>query len=165
VQFTTIEVTEEEVQNPPPSQDDLDRQNISTENVEGEDGLVAPTEMVYTPVDTKPEPAKVFDFAEERPGYPGGEAAMYDELRSYIVYPEMEKQNQIEGTVYVNFVVEADGSISNIAVSRGVDEGPGFNKAAMGAVSKLKQKFTPAKMNGNPVRLRMTIPVKFSLRQ
>jgi protein TonB len=77
----------------------------------------------------------------------------------------MEKQNQIEGTVYVNFVVEADGSISNIAVSRGVDEGPGFNKAAMGAVSKLKQKFTPAKMNGNPVRLRMTIPVKFSLRQ
>jgi protein TonB len=158
-------VTEEEVQNPPPSQDDLDRQNISTENVEGEDGLMAPTEMVYTPVDTKPEPAKVFDFAEERPGYPGGEGAMYDELRSYIVYPEMEKQNQIEGTVYVNFVVEADGSISNIAVSRGVDEGPGFNKAAMGAVSKLKQKFTPAKMNGNPVRLRMTIPVKFSLRQ
>jgi len=76
----------------------------------------------------------------------------------------MEKNNQIEGKVYVNFVVEADGSVSNITVLRGVEEGPGFNKAAITAVSKLKKKFVPAKMNGNAVRLRMTIPMRFSLK-
>jgi protein TonB len=76
----------------------------------------------------------------------------------------MEKNNQIEGTVYVNFVVEADGSVSNVTVLRGVEEGPGFNKAAITAVNKLKKKFVPAKMNGNSVRLRMTIPMRFSLK-
>jgi protein TonB len=64
----------------------------------------------------------------------------------------------------VNFVVEADGSVSNVTVLRGVEEGPGFNKAAITAVSKLKKKFVPAKMNGNSVRLRMTIPMRFSLK-
>ncbi|MEN9334459.1 MAG: hypothetical protein RLY35_1639, partial [Bacteroidota bacterium] len=164
IQFTTIDVTTEEVENPPPADTDLDRKNISTETTEGEDGLIIPTENTYTPVDLKTPPAKVFDFAEEKATYPGGEESMYAELLSNIVYPEMEKNNQIEGTVYVNFVVEADGSVSNITVLRGVEEGPGFNKAAITAVSKLKKKFVPAKMNGNAVRLRMTIPMRFSLK-
>jgi protein TonB len=151
------------VDNPPPSQDNLDRQNISTETTEGEEGLVVPHEDTYTVVDVKKDPPKVFDFVQEEAGYPGGQEAMYAELRNYIVYPEMEKTNQIEGTVYVSFIVEADGAVSNVEVLRGVEEGPGFDKIAVGAVQKLKKKFTPAKMNGNSVRYRMRIPIKFTL--
>ncbi len=136
---------------------------VQNETTEGEDGLIIPTENTYA-LDLNTAPAKVFDFAEEKATYPGGEEAMYAELLSNVVYPEMEKTNQIEGTVYVNFVVEADGSVSNVTVLRGVEEGPGFNKAAIIAVTKLKKKFVPAKMNGNQVRLRMTIPVRFSLK-
>jgi protein TonB len=164
VQFTTIDVTEEEVLNPPPADTQLDRKNIDTETVEGEDDLVKPTEIVYTPVDTKPQNTQIFNFASEQPTYPGGESEMYKEIQSYIVYPEFEKQNGIEGTVYVNFVVEVDGSLSSVQITRGVDEGPNFSKTAQKAVSNLKLKFAPAKMNGNPVRLRMTIPIKFTLR-
>jgi TonB family protein len=112
---------------------------------------------------TSENPDKVFDYTEQKAEYPGGQEAMYNELRSYIVYPEMEKQNQIEGTVYVSFIVEATGYVTNIQILRGVDEGPGFNKAAIAAVSKLKYPFYPAKTNNVPVRLKMTIPVKFSL--
>jgi protein TonB len=151
------------VENPPPSQDNLDRQNISTETTEGEDGLIVPHEDTYTVVDVKKDPPKVFDFVQEVATYPGGEEGMYAELRNYISYPEMEKQNQIEGTVFVSFIVEADGAISNVEVLRGVEEGPGFDKVAVGAVQKLKKKFAPAKMNGNSVRYRMRIPIKFTL--
>lgn len=164
VQFTTIEVTDEEVLNPPPADTELDRKNIDTETVEGEDDLLKPTEIVYTPVDVKQNNTEIFNFASEQARYPGGESEMYKEIQSYIVYPEFEKQNGIEGTVYVNFVVEVDGSVTNVLVTRGVEEGPNFSKMAQKAVSNLKLKFEPAKMNGNSVRLRMTIPIKFSLR-
>ena len=137
---------------------------VQNETNEGEDGLIIPMESTSKSVNLNFAPAKVFDFAEEKATYPGGEEAMYAELMSYIVYPEMEMNNQIEGTVYVNFVVEEDGSVSYITILRGVEEGPGFNKAAIAAVNKLKKKFVPAQMNGNPVRLRMTIPLRFSLK-
>jgi TonB family protein len=109
------------------------------------------------------EKPKVFDFVQEEAHYPGGQEAMYAELRDYIVYPELEKTNGIEGTVYVSFIVEVDGTVSNVEVMRGVEEGPGFNKIAVGAVQKLKKAFIPATMNGNAVRYRMRIPVKFTL--
>ena len=106
---------------------------------------------------------KVHAFTEQQAEYPGGEEAMYNEIRSNIIYPEMEKQNQIEGTVYVSFIVETTGYVSNIQILREVKEGPGFNQAAIDAVSKLKHPFFPAKNNCVPVRLKMTIPIKFSL--
>jgi protein TonB len=88
---------------------------------------------------------------------------MYEDLAKNIVYPEKEKSFQIEGTLFVSFVVEKDGSVTEVQIIREVEEGKGFNTTAINAVKNLK-KFTPAKMNGNPVRLRMTIPIKFSLK-
>jgi protein TonB len=75
----------------------------------------------------------------------------------------MEKENEIQGTVYMGFVVEKDGSITNIEVLRSVAGGPGLTKAAEAAVKKLKKFETPAKNNGKPVRLKYTLPVKFKL--
>ena len=59
-------------------------------------------------------------------------------------------------------VVDKDGNVTNPEIVRGCDEGDNFEKVAINAVNKLG-KFSPAKMNGNPVSLKMTIPVKFSL--
>ena len=160
VQFTTIEVTEEEVLNPPPSDTELDRKNISTETVEGEEGFITPTDVV-TPVDLIVKKEVAITFAEEMPKYP--EDKMYEDLAKNIVYPEKEKSFQIEGTLFVSFVVEKDGSVTEVQIIREVEEGKGFNSTAINAVKNLK-KFSPAKMNGNPVRLRMTIPIKFSLK-
>lgn len=121
-------------------------------------------EMVWKVIsESKQEQPKVFDFVQEVATYPGGEEGMYNEMKGYIYYPELEKQNEIEGTVFVSFIVEPDGTISEIEILRGVPNGPGFDKVAIRAISKLSKRFNPAKMNGNPVRYRMRVPVKFTL--
>lgn len=102
-------------------------------------------------------------FAQEMPQYPGGELQMQKDIMENAPYPEMEKENNIKGKVYVQFVVEKDGSISNVRVQRGVEGGPNLSVVAENAVKQLKT-FVPAKQNGRPVRLMMTIPVNFTLK-
>jgi protein TonB len=162
IQFTTIEVTEEEVKDPPPSVEELKDQNISTETTEGEDGLLGPVEVAPT-VEEKPVVEAPVTFAEQMAQYPGGEQAMLQDIYNSIVYPELEKEQQIQGTVIVSFVVEKDGSVSNVEVAREVPGGKGLSREAVKAVKSLK-KFAPAKMNGNPVRLRMNLPIRFTLK-
>ncbi len=81
---------------------------------------------------------------------------MYDNIR----YPEMARQNGIEGTVYLKFVVEKDGSISNPQVIRNI--GGGCGAEALRVVGKMP-KWTPGKQRGRVVRVLFTLPVKFSL--
>jgi protein TonB len=88
---------------------------------------------------------------------------MQKDIMENAPYPEMEKENNIQGKVYVQFVVEKDGSVTGVRVQRGVQGGPNLSKVAENAVRKLK-KFAPAKQNGRPVRLVMTIPVNFTLK-
>ena len=102
-------------------------------------------------------------FAQEMPQYPGGELQMQKDIMENVPYPEMEKENNIQGKVYVQFVVEKDGSVSNVRVQRGVPGGPNLSMVAVNAVRKLKR-FTSAKNNGRPVRLLMTFPVNFTLK-
>lgn len=163
MKFTEIEVTEEEVKDPPPADTELENKNISTVTVEGEEGPIGPVEApqpVYIEPVKEEEPVR---FAAEMPVYPGGEAAMLNDIAKNIVYPEFEKENNIQGVVMVEFTVEKDGSISNVKVVREVQGGKNLGRAAENAVKKLKN-FTPAKQNGNPVRLTMTVPVRFTLK-
>jgi TonB family protein len=102
-------------------------------------------------------------FAAEMPQYPGGEAAMTLDIQSDINYPEMERENGIQGKVYVQFVVEKDGSVTNVKVVRGVPGGTNLSTEAEKAVKKLK-KFKAASQNGKEVRYSMTWPVDFRLR-
>lgn len=101
-------------------------------------------------------------FVQEMPAYPGGEKALYEFLYNNITYPEQEKSQYIEGTVFVNFVVEKDGTPSNFTVTRGVEGGKGFDREALAACKKLG-KFNPGKQNGVPQRVFLTIPIKFTL--
>jgi protein TonB len=127
------------------------------------DVVEEPMEDIATvPVEIREE-EEVVSFAEVMPEYPGGNDALMAEIASSLVYPEIEKMNEIQGTVYLGFVVELDGKISDIRVMRGVKGGPGLDKEAIRVVKGLKHSFSPAKMNGRPVRLQYYLPIRFSL--
>lgn len=158
VKFTTIDVTDEEVFDNLKSMDEMWRQKIGYDNSDDSSEFVV-TDITNV-VEVKKEVEKVFTFAEEMPKYDGD---LYGDLAKNIVYPLREKELSLECLVYVSFVVDSHGNVINPEIVRGCDESDNFGKVALSAVNKLG-KFSPAKMNGNSVSLRMTIPVKFSLR-
>lgn len=98
---------------------------------------------------------------EERPSFPGGEAAMYGWLKDHIRYPDRLVDQGEEDKVYVEFVVEQDGSISLVKAVKGKHE---LSKAEAARVVARFPKWSPGKMNGNPVRCRLTLPVSFRLK-
>ncbi len=108
----------------------------------------------------KPEPEKIFTAVEEAPKFPGGDAELYKWLSRNIRYPEMAAQNNIQGRVTVQFVVEKDGSVGEVKVVRGKD--PDLDKEAVRVVKALP-KFIPGKMNGQSVRVWYTLPIMFKL--
>jgi protein TonB len=140
-------------------------EQLQVMEVEGEYGYWGDVEAIEAPAyeEAVPREEEILSFASEMPAYPGGTDGMMKDLNANLVYPDMEKENGIQGTVYVGFVVEKDGSITNVEVKRGVSGGPGLTKAAEYAVKRLKKFETPAKNNSNPVRYQYTLPVKFVL--
>lgn len=113
----------------------------------------------------KPEPKKeednkVFDVVEQQPAFPGGQGALLSWLSQNIHYPAVAEENGIQGRVVVSFVVEKDGSISNVQVVRGVD--PSLDKEAARVVKSMP-KWTPGKQNGQAVRVKYNVPVTFKL--
>lgn len=99
-------------------------------------------------------------IVENNPEFPGGEVAFRKYLQENIQYPIMALENDIQGTVYVQFVVDAEGNVVNPEILRGVD--PLLDKEALRVVG-LSPKWKPAKMGGKPVRANLTVPVKFQL--
>lgn len=112
------------------------------------------------PVEEEPEEPQVFFIVEEMPEFPGGELALRKYLGENIRYPEMAKENDIQGTVYVRFVVDTDGSVKNVEIMRGVD--PLLDKEAIRVVSTLP-KFKPGKQRGKAVKVSHQVPIKFQL--
>jgi protein TonB len=107
-------------------------------------------------------PDKVYDSfdIQKMPSFPGGDAAMMAYLRDNIVYPAIAKETNIMGTVALRFVVGVDGSISDIAILK--DPGGGCGKEAV-RVLKSMPTWIPGEANGNPVKVRFTMPVRFIL--
>jgi TonB family protein len=102
----------------------------------------------------------VVTFADQPAQFPGGDKAMMSYLAQQIRYPEMAKEANIEGTVYVEFTVHTDGKISNVRLLRGI--GYGCDEEAMRAVKNLPG-FKPAVMGGRKVPMLMRLPVRFRL--
>ena len=99
-------------------------------------------------------------FAEVMPSYAGGMQNFYQFIADNVKYPRRAQQMRVEGRVFVQFVVEKDGSLSNIQVLRGI--GAGCDKEAI-RVMKLVQGFSPAKQGDLRVRLQMVVPINFTL--
>jgi protein TonB len=104
--------------------------------------------------------SKVFQVVEQMPEFPGGEAAMMRFIQKNIVYPDVERENDIQGRVVVGFVVDMDGNLSDVTIKKGVSTG--IDKEAIRVV-KLMPKFTPGKQQGKPVRVQYVLPIMFKL--
>lgn len=102
----------------------------------------------------------VFDVVEVMPQFPGGQIAMLQYLMKNIKYPEQAMKEGIQGRVAVRFIVEKDGSISDVKPVLSVH--PLLNKEAVRVVKSMP-KWSPGKHNGKPVRVRFNLPVMFKL--
>ena len=94
------------------------------------------------------------------PLFPGGDAALMAYLRDNIHYPTVAAENGVQGRVVVGFVVERDGSTTDVNVSRSVD--PSLDREAMRVVKGMPR-WTPGKQDGSAVRVKYQVPVTFRL--
>ena len=106
------------------------------------------------------EETKIFTVVEQMPMYPGGDAALMGYLRDNIHYPTVAAEYGVQGRVVVGFVVERDGSITDVKVLRSVD--PSLDREAMRVVKSMPR-WTPGKQNGSAVRVKYQVPVTFRL--
>lgn len=102
----------------------------------------------------------IFTDPETKPEFPGGTAAIYRHIAKTMRYPLIAQENGKQGKVTVSFIIEKDGTLSDVKVTKGVD--PNLDKEAIRVIKTLPN-FTPGKMNGKPVRTSMSLPVTFKL--
>lgn len=112
-----------------------------------------------TPTPPSSDNDKVFTIVQQRPIFPGD---INKWLADNIVYPKDAQTNNIQGTVYVNFIVEKDGSVSGVKVLRGVQGGNSLNDEALRVVS-IMPKWQPGMQNGHTVRVQYMVPIHFVL--
>ena len=174
----TVEVVEEEMveitkQEQKPQPVEVPKQTtqiqVVEDDVEVEDvdinAEVDQNEVIeeYVPVEVEEEEiveAEIFTIVEEMPEFPGGMAKLADYLAKNIKYPQMARESGIQGRVFVNFVVEPDGSVSNVNVMRSL--GGGCDEEAMRVVKSMP-KWKAGKQRGKPVRVSYILPVNFKL--
>ena len=140
---------------------------IGTFDVKGNDDangeILKAKEVIAEPEPPKHEEEnKVFDIVEQQPLFPGGPTALMKYLSENTKYPVVAQENGVQGRVTVQFVVEKDGSISDVHVLRGVD--PSLDKEAVRVVKSMPR-WTPGKQNGITVRVNYRVPVLFRLQQ
>ena len=138
---------------------------IGSFNVEGNDevggAVLKAKEEIKAPEPPKhEEETKIFTVVEQMPLFPGGDAALMAYLRDNIHYPTVAAENGVQGRVVVGFVVERDGSITDVNVLRSVD--PSLDREAMRVVKGMPR-WTPGKQNGSAVRVKYQVPVTFRL--
>lgn len=141
---------------------------VGTENKEGTKSRLAEAVRSDIAVAAPPPPPapkpevsnKVFDVVEEMPHFPGGPAALQAFLSSNTKYPVVAQENGVQGRVIVSFVVERDGTITDVRVVRSVD--PSLDREASRVVRSMPR-WSPGKQNGSTVRVKYTVPVVFRL--
>ena len=136
---------------------------IGALDVKGNDdanGEVLKLKEAVAQPEPKPEVEKVFDVVEQMPSFPGGPSALMEWLSNNVKYPIVAQENGVQGRVVVSFVVERDGSITDVKVVRGVD--PSLDKEASRVVRAMPR-WIPGKQNGSAVRVKYNVPVAFRL--
>jgi len=103
---------------------------------------------------------EIFRVVENAPAFPGGDLARSRFLQENIKYPVMAKESGIQGTVYVTFVVERDGSVTDVKILRGI--GGGCDEEAVRVIRNMPR-WEPGKQRGKPVRVQFNMPLKFTL--
>ena len=105
---------------------------------------------------------EVIQYVETSPEFPGGTEALMQYIADNIQYPDSARANKIEGTVFIQFVVEADGSLTNFKLCR--DIGYGCGEEALRVVQSMPR-WVPGDINGRKTRSRFTLPIMFRLNE
>lgn len=165
-----IPITEQKVKPPPPKPPpQVTIINVVEDDVEVEDDIEidiefdedeAMEEFEFVVEDEEIEEEHIFLVVENMPEFPGGEAAMYKFIGKNIEYPRMAKESGISGRVFITFVVERDGSVSDVQILRGI--GGGCDEEAVRVIRKMPR-WSPGKQRGKPVRVQYRMPIKFTL--
>ena len=149
------------------TQDELNENKtaIGAFDVKGNDEeggtVLKAVEEIATPEPPKHEEEnKVFDVVEQMPSFPGGPSALMAYLSSHVKYPAVAEENGIQGRVTVQFVVEKDGSVTDVKTMKSVD--PSLDREAERVVRSMP-KWIPGKQNGQAVRVKYFVPVVFRL--
>ncbi|PLX07135.1 MAG: energy transducer TonB [Marinilabiliales bacterium] len=154
---------------PPPPPQAVEVINIVEDDTEIEEELEIEdteieedTEVEIVEIEEEEEVDEILPFAiiEDKPGFPGGDAELFKYLQSSIQYPVIARENNIEGRVFVSFVIGKDGSVTDVKILRGVD--PYLDKEAERVV-KAMPKWKPGKQRGKPVKVQYQIPINFRL--
>jgi protein TonB len=141
-----------------PTQEEVRNVQVSTSTQEGNTDLSLPLE---NPVVAEPLEEKIFTHVEEMPSYPGGNDALMNYLQKNIRYPVQARENNIEGTVYISFMIDNNGKIRDATLLRGL--GGGCDEEALRVV-KLMPDWKPGRQNGTNVKVKgIVVSVKFSL--
>ena len=144
--------------------DDIEVDDSMFQNLEDSDDLAVEIMDYVEEVEeeTVEEEAIPFQLVEEKPSFQGGDANQFSKwVNSKLVYPEIAKENGVQGRVTLQFTVNADGTVSNVKVLRGVD--PALDKEAVRVVS-MSPKWKPGKQRDRAVKVTYTFPVIFQLR-
>lgn len=143
--------------------DEIELDNDMFMNLEDNANLgVEIMDYVEVTEETVEEEAIPFQLVEEKPSFQGGDANMFSKwVNSRLVYPEIAKENGVQGRVTLQFTVEKDGSVTKVKVLRGVD--PSLDKEAVRVVS-MSPKWKPGKQRDRAVPVTYTFPVIFQLR-
>jgi protein TonB len=164
--FTAYEMEDDAPDQVTKTQDEVAQSDVAIGAIDYDQGsdeaehVLKVNEKVVDEVPPAVEETKVFDVVEQMPQYKGGDQALMDYLNKSIKYPVIAEENGIQGRVVCTFVVERDGSITDVKVVRSVD--PSLDKEAV-RVLKAMPKWIPGKQNGSAVRVKFTLPVTFKL--
>ena len=124
------------------------------------EAYVAPVQAAAPVVEESVEELEIFTVVEDQPNFPGGDEARILYLKDNIKYPQMARESGIQGTVYVTFVVERNGSVTDVKVLRGI--GGGCDEEAIRVIQNMP-KWNAGKQRGKPVRVQFNMPIKFTL--
>jgi protein TonB len=158
-----IPITKQEIKPPPPPPPPPEVIEIVEDEVEIEDELeIEDTEsdedeMIEIEEESDDE---FFMVVENMPEFPGGDLGLMKYIQKNVKYPPIAKEYNITGKVYISFIVDKSGSVTNVKIARGVDKN--LDAEAMRVVKSLP-KYKPGKQRGQAVRVMFTIPINFTL--
>jgi len=158
-----IPITKQEVKPPPPPPPPPEVIEIVEDDVEIEDEIeIEDTESdedVEIEIEEEDD-EEFFMVVENMPEFPGGDLGLMKYIQKNVKYPAIAKEYNITGKVYVSFIVDKKGSVTNVKIVRGVDKN--LDAEAMRVVKSLP-KYKPGKQRGKSVRVMFTIPINFTL--
>jgi periplasmic protein TonB len=170
VEEEEIPITRQEQPPPPPPPEPSAELIIVDDDVEIEEEFIIDIEATvftqvqeFAPIVVEEEEVEedvIFTVVEDQPSFPGGEEARIRYLTENLRYPQMAREAGIQGTVFVTFVVERDGSVTDVRVLRGI--GGGCDEEAVRVVRNMPR-WEPGRQRGQPVRVQFNMPIRFVL--